>query len=115
MRYGCARPGMGVWVLAVALGMAPSVTRTALGAPEPAPKIPLRAGLTVVTAINQEDGDYESIKQVQTIDDQLLVMRFTCDRHPDFVGDPPVPAPPPPAVIRKIRRADLKNAHTYMQ
>jgi hypothetical protein len=35
-----------------------------------AAKIPLCPGLTIFTAINQPDGDYESIKTIESVTDQ---------------------------------------------
>ncbi len=41
-----------------------------------APKIPLCAGLTIVTAVSQPDGDYESIKTIQSVTDTEVRVKY---------------------------------------
>jgi hypothetical protein len=46
------------------------VTASAAAAPaqgDPAPRIPLCEGMTLVTAVNSGSGDYESIKTVKSV------------------------------------------------
>ncbi len=53
---------MALWVVAAA-GLAPA---TGPAAP-PAPTVPLCPGLTIVTAVSQPNGDYESIKTIESV------------------------------------------------
>ena len=46
-------------------------------------KIPLRPGLTVVTAIAQFGGDYESIKQVQQVSPSAVRLSYRADNVPN--------------------------------
>lgn len=41
-----------------------------------APAIPLRTGLTVVTAIHQDVGDFESIKRVTAVNNENIELSF---------------------------------------
>src|SRR5436305_3992890 len=43
-------------------------------------KVPLRQGLTVVTAVSEQGRDYESIKQVTAISELLLRLHYSADR-----------------------------------
>lgn len=48
--------------------------------PAPTLDIPLCPGLTVVTAVNQSDGDYESIKRVMNIDAKAITIAYGSER-----------------------------------
>jgi hypothetical protein len=74
----------------------------ALQAPPP-PEIPLRHGLTVVTALSDTRGDYESVKQVMAIDDSTVTVAYAGD----------VPGRGTVTATRPIRRADLRTAEEY--
>jgi len=81
--------------------------------------VPLCAGLTIVTAITQPQGDYESIKRVESFGAEGLRIRYSSYR-PDPKGDydSTTVAPPPwiPfTVYRTVNRADLEHAEEYMQ
>lgn len=43
------------------------------------PVIPLCEGLTIVTAIDRAEGDYESIKTIQSVDDEELRIRYASE------------------------------------
>jgi len=58
-----------------------ALTATAAAQPPP-PSVPLRVGLTVVTAINSEKGDYESIKRITAITDKGVTLSYTADNPP---------------------------------
>jgi outer membrane protein OmpA-like peptidoglycan-associated protein len=85
-------------------------------------KIPLRPGLTVVTAIAQFGGDYESIKQIQQVSASAVRLSYRADNVPNpleglqkLSGDK---APKSSGSItgqRTIRSEDLQTAHDYMQ
>jgi hypothetical protein len=98
----------------------------------PAPlRIPLRTGLTIVTALNDPDrGDYESIKQFFDVNDKTARLRYTAeipntdDDNPLAAllggGRGPKPAPKPKTgatrsveTTRSVNRVDLENATDY--
>src|SRR4029077_3482837 len=77
-------------------------------------KVPVRQGLTVVTALSDRLGDYESIKTVESVSADAIRLSYSAD----------VPEPAPAgrgatsrkvSVRRTVRREDLKTAHEYMQ
>ena len=85
-----------------------------LGAADPpTPKIPLCPGLTIVTAISQREGDYESIKTITSMDGSTLQLQYSSEQPPEQVGGG--------MRIRKLRTtrtvhaADLLNATSYEQ
>jgi outer membrane protein OmpA-like peptidoglycan-associated protein len=80
-----------------------------------APKIPLCPGLTIVTAINQPDGDYESIKTIESVSDEAVRLKYSSERLvSDWLsGDPP--GLKKTTVYRRVRREDLKTAKLYQQ
>jgi hypothetical protein len=43
-------------------------------------KMPLTAGLTIVTAINDKNGDYESIKRIETTSGDLVRIKYSSER-----------------------------------
>ncbi len=75
------------------------------------PKVPLCPGLTVVTAISQPEGDYESIKTITGVDAAGIHVTYSNEQPPEQVGGG--------FRIRKIntsrvvRTADLANAKLY--
>ena len=85
-------------------------------------KVPLRQGLTVVTAVAQFGGDYESIKQVQQVNATSMRLSYRADNVPNpleglqkLTGEK---APKTSGSIsgqRLIRNQDLQSAHDYMQ
>jgi outer membrane protein OmpA-like peptidoglycan-associated protein len=85
----------------------------------PAPRIPLQVGLTVVTAINQPTGDYESIKRIVALTPDSVHLTYS-NEHPKPLGlleDPP-PGPRPLVKLnatRTILRQDLRDSHSYLQ
>jgi outer membrane protein OmpA-like peptidoglycan-associated protein len=99
----------------------PAWAPSAAGA-ESETKIPLRSGLTVVTAIAQFGGDYESIKQIQQVSASAVRLSYRADNVPNpleglqkLSGDN---APKSSGSItgqRTVRGEDLQTAHDYMQ
>jgi outer membrane protein OmpA-like peptidoglycan-associated protein len=69
--------------------------------------VPLCPGLTIVTAINQPEGDYESIKTIESITNGDVNLRYSSERKID-------------GTLRKIKVqrttpiADLKTATLYL-
>ncbi len=49
-------------------------------------KIPLCPGLTVVTAVSQKEGDYESIKTVTSLDGGKVQLKYSSEQPPEKVG-----------------------------
>lgn len=91
-------------------------------APESATRIPLRPGLTVVTAIAQFGGDYESIKQIQQVSASAVRLSYRADNVPNpleglqkLSGDTAPKSSGSISGQRTVRTEDLQNAHDYMQ
>ncbi len=85
-------------------------------------KVPLRPGLTVVTAIAQFGGDYESIKQIQQVTATGVHLSYRADNVPNpleglqkLSGDKAPKASGSVSGARTVRAQDLQNAHDYMQ
>jgi outer membrane protein OmpA-like peptidoglycan-associated protein len=85
-------------------------------------KIPLRAGLTVVTAIAQFGGDYESIKQIQQVSPSTVRLSYRADNVPNpleglqkLSGDKAPKSSGSISGQRTVRTEDLQTAHDYMQ
>lgn len=81
--------------------------------------VPLCPGLTIVTAVRQPQGDYESIKRIESVTTDGVRVRYS-SYMPDPKGDydsTSTPAPPwvPFTVYRNILTADLDGATSYMQ
>src|SRR5436309_5471202 len=79
------------------------------------PSIPLCPGLTVVTAVNQPQGDYESIKTILSVTDSDARLKYSVER---LVQDWLSSAPPKLqkyTLYRTIRRSDLDSAILYEQ
>ena len=97
----------------------------------PAPRVPLRTGLTIVTALNQPDrGDYESIKRFIDVNDKTARLRYSAEVQDSGDDNPlaavlgggrqPKPAAKPNAgqtrtinTMRTVSRTDLENATDY--
>ena len=82
---------------------------------EAAVKIPLCPGMTIVTAINQSDSDYESIKTIEKIDSEFIRIRYASER---MVFDWLSPDPPKlvkSTVYRNVRQSDVLSASLYLQ
>jgi outer membrane protein OmpA-like peptidoglycan-associated protein len=99
----------------------PAWTTSAAGA-ESGTRVPLRPGLTVVAAIAQYGGDYESIKQIQQVSASGVRLSYRADNVPNPLeglqklsgGN----APKSSGSIsgqRTVRAEDLQTAHDYMQ
>ncbi len=85
-------------------------------------KIPLRPGLTVVTAIAQFGGDYESIKQIQQVSPSTVRLSYRADNVPNpleglqkLSGDKAPKSLGSISGQRTVRMEDLQTAHDYMQ
>jgi len=83
-------------------------------------KIPLQQGLTVVTAVAQFGGDYESIKQIESVTSTAVSMSYRADNVPNPLGNLGQPQGAPKSegstsAHRTIRTEDLRSAHDYME
>lgn len=71
--------------------------------------VPLQPGLTIVTALSDREGDYESIKTVEAVTADAVKLGYSAD----------VPSGGGKArqvkTHRSVRREDLRSAHEYMQ
>ncbi len=90
-----------------------AVTSAALAAvvsAQQAPPVPLRQGLTIVTAIHQDLGDFESIKVVTAVKDDAVDVSYNAD-----IPNPMTDEVEHMKAFRTVRRADLRDAHEYAQ
>jgi outer membrane protein OmpA-like peptidoglycan-associated protein len=81
-------------------------------AASPPPSIPLCAGLTIVTAIAQPEGDYESIKVIESIDAAGVRLKYSSER---VARDQPGHPIRKTTFLRTVRTADLERAGLYLQ
>jgi outer membrane protein OmpA-like peptidoglycan-associated protein len=80
-----------------------------------APTVPLCPGLTLVTAVNQSGGDYESIKTIETVNDDGVRLKYSVERLvDDFLSNDP-PKLTKFTLYRTVRRVDLVSATLYEQ
>jgi outer membrane protein OmpA-like peptidoglycan-associated protein len=79
------------------------------------PLIPLCPGLTIVTAIAQKDGDYESIKTIESISAQAVVLKYSSERMSSDIFSTAPPKLEHTVVMRSVRNEDLAKAALYLQ
>jgi outer membrane protein OmpA-like peptidoglycan-associated protein len=105
------------WSLALATGAVLAATPPSQpAAPAGVPQIPLCAGMTLVTAVNDATGDYESIKTLQSVDDKEIRIHYTTQKV-DY-GDMFSTEPPRVRTYesrRTILREDLRTSRSYLQ
>ena len=77
-------------------------------------RIPLCAGLTIVTAISQMGGDYESIKTIESVTDQEVRLRYSSERMVQDLMDNE-PKLQRATVSRTVLTRDMANANLYQQ
>ena len=78
-----------------------------------APSIPLCPGLIVVTAISQANGDYESIKTLESVKPDAIRVKYSAESGPDLLDvGPPLRKT---LVYRNVLAADLRDAKIYEQ
>jgi outer membrane protein OmpA-like peptidoglycan-associated protein len=78
--------------------------------------VPLCAGLTIVTAIEQPDGDYESIKTIEAVDPSQVRLKYSVERmkYPGLF-DTHAPFLRKYTIRRTVLAEDLKSAKSYQQ
>jgi len=105
------KSGVAALAMAVALALPPTEPRAAQSAP---PTIPLCPGLTIVTAVAQPSGDYESIKTVQSVTASGIQVKYSSEAMVQELTDNE-PHLQQTNVTRTMRRSDLRDATLYMQ
>jgi outer membrane protein OmpA-like peptidoglycan-associated protein len=106
---------MALLICALRLAAAgPSTQWVPSRAQEAATKIPLCPGLAVVTAISQPEGDYESIKTVESMDARTVRLKYSAEQPPEM-GAGGGSRVRKLNTTRVIRVADLLNAQLYAQ
>ncbi len=91
------------------------VSMTSSAQSVPPTKIPLCTGLSIVTAISQQDGDYESIKTIESVTDKAVRLKYSSER---MYQDPLVddkPSLQKTMVYRLMSIDDLAKANLYEQ
>src|SRR6516225_7315966 len=79
------------------------------------PAIPLCPGLTVVTAVHQQNGDYESIKTVESVGPQEVRLKYSAEEmNADWLS-PATSGPKKLVLHRTILISDLDSASAYQQ
>lgn len=69
--------------------------------PPASSKIPLCPGLQIVTAVNQPDGDYESIKTVESVSDAGVRIKYSSERMvSDWLSSGPPKLQRPTSTVR---------------
>ncbi len=77
--------------------------------------VPLCTGLQVVTAVNQANGDYESIKSVESISDAGVRLKYSSERLVEDMWSNEPPKLVKGTVYRTVRHEDLASARLYQQ
>jgi outer membrane protein OmpA-like peptidoglycan-associated protein len=113
LNSSCKHRGPGrprVWALGVLLAQAAVSAGAATG-----PQIPLCVGTTIVTAISQPDGDYESIKRIESVSPDRIRLKFSADvMVTDELSDEP-PKLVQQTMYRTMLTRDLSTARLYEQ
>jgi outer membrane protein OmpA-like peptidoglycan-associated protein len=79
------------------------------------PAIPLCPGLTVVTAVHQQNGDYESIKTVESVGPQEVRLKYSAEEMNGDWLSPATSGPKKLVLHRTILISDLDSANAYQQ
>ena len=103
-------------VLTLIAGLAATVV-TPFAQPK-VPKIPICAGMTIVTAVNDATGDYESIKTIESVTDKELRIKYSTQKM-DY-GDMFSTSSAPPKLKsyltrRTVLREDMRTSRAYLQ
>jgi outer membrane protein OmpA-like peptidoglycan-associated protein len=100
------RGSTGLFLLAVYIAIAPPAWAQT--------RVPLRQGLTIVTALSDRLGDYESIKAVEAVGTEAIRLTYSADvPEPARAGRGATSRKI--AVQRTVRRDDLRTSHEYLQ
>ncbi len=83
------------------------------GSPAPAElSFPICPGLTVVTAVAQPQGDYESIKTIEAVDSKQIRLKYSTELMPPWWSNPH-PQLQHIVTHRTFSFADLESTHRY--
>jgi len=94
----------------------PTWTPTASSGPLSGGPAPLRVGMLVVTAIADARGDYESLKQIQSIDGSGTTLSYHSEGPRPATGTQGASAATQAVSIsRKVLPQDLRSAHEYAE
>ncbi len=78
-----------------------------------APRVSLCPGMKIVTAVSQPDGDYESIKTIESMTDAGLRLKYSSERNVmDLLDGPTFKRQ---TSYRVVRAADAGSASSYLQ
>jgi outer membrane protein OmpA-like peptidoglycan-associated protein len=103
----------------ISTGLAAAVMTTATlsagGGRAEQPSVPLCPGLTIVTAVAQADGDYESIKIIEAVTDDEVRLRYSTERMVSDLFSIEPPKLERTTMQRTVRRVDLESAILYLQ
>jgi hypothetical protein len=78
------------------------------------PSIPLCPGLTIVTAISQQDGDYESIKTIESVGPKEVRLKYSSETSGAGMFDSGDTLKKT-LLHRTALTADLESANSYVQ
>jgi len=93
-------------------GLLVVVLASITAAPTGVAQVPLCTGLTIITAISRPEGDYESIKTIESVDATGVRLKYSTERVArDLAGHPVQKF----SVVRSVRSADLQRADKYLQ
>jgi OOP family OmpA-OmpF porin len=96
----------------------------------PAPKIPLREGLTIIGAHRNDKGDFENIRQITRVDAKSITVELSTDEPAEATPNNPIaellggdcrdntgPRDPKKrwVIPRRVLREDMESAHAYRQ
>lgn len=81
-------------------------------APTSVGRVPLCDGLTIVTAISRPEGDYESIKTIESVESGVVRLKYSTERVARELAGHPVQKF---NVVRSVRTVDLQRADRYLQ
>ena len=97
-----------------ALAFCCALASTMAGA-QTSPDIPLCPGLTIVTAIHQQYGDYESIKTIEAMDAKQVRLKYSSESmHADPLAST-TPTLKQTVLHRTVLTSDLGSANAYQQ
>ena len=94
----------------------PPLTSASSPAPDGKGSAPPREGMLVITAIADERGDYESMKQITAIDAAGITLSYRSDKPKPGTGvQSSSGSQQETAASRKVLSQDLENAHDYAE
>jgi outer membrane protein OmpA-like peptidoglycan-associated protein len=102
-------------VLCLAYSIAATSIEAVVAQTSAPPTIPLCPGLTIVTAVHQQNGDYESIKTVESVGPKEVRLKYSAEgANTDWLA-PSKSATKTVNVHRTILVSDLQSANSYEQ